>query len=734
MGKALKGGKGAKEAQVAQAKHRSTLKQVNRPFKRTAAKNAAKRKGGAKKKAVNAPTVMSSAFFKADRLHETQQKRAAKVSAVKESEKTEKNSKVPRLIALVPMHSSVRMDVVAQGFLKFVLAHNVKQKQLSEEDAAELYPIQCQLASQEKVVPIILPSWAGKKRRIIHVVFCHPVHDSIPFGSAERYERSCRIMDLCKTVDSIVTLFGDASLKNPAFGSFGAELLSLLNQQGLPSVLGCACPTTELRNASKAQKAANWDIVKRSFVTEFGTERSIFDLTTALEESSSRGEKILGAPVKSTSELVNMIRHVANMGLHELSWREAHRGYLLSQAVGVDAARGIVKIAGVPRGQMFSCKYPVHVTGLGDFPLVKVDVMAPSAHPIRVLAGAWDNDALTVDQMENTTMFESLWAPFKERSEETRVLGTGESMAETGGESVMDDSSVDVSDEEEDDDEEWQLNELESASRSAPAMQMRSKNDMEFPDEVDTPVDVPARERFTKYRPLKNFRSSRWTDEEHDKPEYFDRIFEIRPYKATLNKVREMCSQSADEVASKVAAVQEGDHFKRSAEPMIILIMKVPAEMLSLVEEKLKKDDSWIVSTLFAIERKISVQHMTCLKWADSRQCPITSKATFFCQLGFRRIPIQPIFSESKVSANLLPVETGDPSLHKLAFKRYLNDSDRLVSVASFVGPINAVPNVPAIFWFVRNNPKMEEEVQEKIERSLSSEDPTELPLRPGDK
>ena len=63
------------------------------------------------------------------------------------------------------------------------------------------------------------------------------------------------------------------------------------------------------------------------------------------------------------------------------------------------------------------------------------------------------------------------------------------------------------------------------------------QDDAAFPDEVDTPQDVPARTRFQRYRGLRSFRTSPW-DPYENLPRDYARIFQFDDFKRVERNVK----------------------------------------------------------------------------------------------------------------------------------------------------------------------------------------------------
>lgn len=190
--------------------------------------------------------------------------------------------------------------------------------------------------------------------------------------------------------------------------------------------------------------------------------------------------------------------------------------------------------------------------------------------------------------------------------------------------------------------------------------------DEEFPDEVDTPIDVPARKRFAKYRGLKSFRTSSW-DPKESLPSDYAKIFAFDNFKRTqkhvLAKATDMEQAGIDE------CVLAGSYVK-------LCVKDVPIGVASKLCT-LSKKMPIIACGLLQHESKISVLHFS-VKKHESYTDPIKSKEELLFHVGFRQFVCRPIFSSDSTNADK----------HKM--ERFLHAGR--FSIASIYAPISFPP------------------------------------------
>ncbi|KAK1392977.1 Bms1-type G domain-containing protein [Heracleum sosnowskyi] len=190
--------------------------------------------------------------------------------------------------------------------------------------------------------------------------------------------------------------------------------------------------------------------------------------------------------------------------------------------------------------------------------------------------------------------------------------------------------------------------------------------DEEYPDEVDTPLDVPARKRFAKYRGLKSFRTSSWDPKESLPPEYA-RIFTFDNFNRTQKHV--------------LAKAQEKEHGDKdeclpASSYVRLHIKEVPFSVASRLLER-SKISPVIACGLLQHESKISVLHFS-VKKHETYSAPIKAKEELIFHVGFRQFVTRPIFSSDSINSD------------KSKMERFLHAGR--FSIASIYAPISFPP------------------------------------------
>jgi len=153
------------------------------------------------------------------------------------------------------------------------------------------------------------------------------------------------------------------------------------------------------------------------------------------------------------------------------------------------------------------------------------------------------------------------------------------------------------------------------------------RDEMQFPDEVETPRDVLARDRFARYRGLEHFRTSAW-DRNESLPLEYSQIFRFEDFKQS-------------EKAALSEEANQGPAKPNINGRYVIYLKDVPVEMAQKMCNQHRPVNLW---PLFEYERKVSVLHFLVKRYPEYEN-PVKAKEELTFNIGFRRFNARPLYT-----------------------------------------------------------------------------------------
>ncbi|XP_073988925.1 tsr1 ribosome assembly factor [Rhodnius prolixus] len=378
--------------------------------------------------------------------------------------------------------------------------------------------------------------------------------------------------------------------------------------------------------------------------------------------------------IEKTGDGLNILRKLGFQKQRSVTLRD-RRPHLLAEALSfteTEMGKGTLKVTGYLRGRNLNVNGLVHIPGWGDFQMLQIDAaqypgeemaepsLLEKANPELQVSLESENNPDPMDAEQTWPTEEEIAAATSERKKEkNKVKKVPHGMSDYQAAWIPDCDAVEIdydsAEEEEDNVERMEASEEAESSDEEIGMEEDSasvateitvspekydreidceeekaalekarsaKDDQQFPDEIDTPHDVPARERFMKYRGLKSFRTSPWHPKEN-LPSDYARIFQFQNFKRT-----------------KAAAVLKADIGVQVGLYITVHVADVPS-----IYFHTRGTQPVVLYGLLDFENKMSVVN-TVLKRCHGSDQPIASKEPLVFQIGYRRFRACPLFSQ----------------------------------------------------------------------------------------
>eukprot|EP00808_Paulinella_micropora_P001593 g58742.t1 len=644
--------------------HRSSFKVGKKPHKGSTKGSVARKNRGKVERATRSHSVKveEGGRVKDRRFNEAKQRQRLKREDIMNKKRLGGRGHSAKMVGLLPLSDRVDMGAVC----KLV------------QDACEGG------STWSSSCPAIFSNTAHVAKRNQHYVFYN-----IP-------REATVVLDVAKVVD-ILVLVTCPNEEGDELGddALAQHCLTILKAQGLPATIATIQGLATLPD--KKQHALR-KLAGRYFATALG----------------EAGQRILS--VDSAEHAVQLHRWLAHLNMREVSWRQ-HRPYMLAEgwrwqphdaaaehSTGTLLVSGFLRAGSTPSSKALSANQLVHLTGYGDFQLSKIErvldeqppasaadcstpwpstqllmtsderrkplqalvPLDPLAHEQSLISDQElkearqqrqeARDASTCAVEGGVSAYQSLWNELAD--EEDKDQQADQPLSEAKEDEVQ---HMEAHEEEEDEGEDALMATLAKPKADKPYAELGldqkrklEQDEVDWPDQVETPRETVLRDRYARYRGLKSFAKSFW-DKKESLPLEYSQLCQLEQFQAIYKHIiqTEPGAEQEDEDMDDTKSVSESEEEAEedldfrlgparagTGRRVVLHIEGVPAACDKHAQQGLPL----LVWGLLDHERKVSVLHFQVKRHAEY-DLPVKGKEPMLFHVGFRRFLSRPIYT-----------------------------------------------------------------------------------------